>query len=122
MHPRLVVLLSLLGFSVLISGVSFWYIEKWQATPVPHPAMAPVKTAPLPAGGLVELPQEVPAVVPIPGAKIDINAVCEQAPTYMTFTDWEYEKVFVDDCKAGKHPEVIEQYKANINLGDGAAI
>jgi hypothetical protein len=30
--------------------------------------------------------------------------------------------VYVDECKEGRHPEVIERYKADMNLGEGAAI
>ncbi len=56
-----------------------------------------------------------------PGAKININAVCEGALAYMSFPDGASADAFVAECKEGKHPEVIEQYKANLNL-DGAAI
>lgn len=120
MHPRLVVLLSLLGFAVLIAGVSLWCIQKWQATPVPHPVMAPA----LPNGGIVDAPQEapVPGKSPKSEMKINIDEVCQGALMYMTFTDGAAADAFVEDCKAGKHPEVIEQYKANMNLSDGAAI
>ncbi len=55
-------------------------------------------------------------------AKINIDAVCQGALVYMTFPDAKSAEVFVQDCKDGKHPEVIEQYKAQMNLGDGAAI
>lgn len=54
--------------------------------------------------------------------KIDINAVCEGALSYMTFTDGAAADAFVAECKEGKRPEVIEKYKADMNLGDGAAI
>jgi len=57
-----------------------------------------------------------------PQAKIDINAVCEGALAYMTFPDAASADLFVAECKEGKHPEVIEQYKQQMNLGDGAAI
>lgn len=53
--------------------------------------------------------------------KLDINAVCEGALSYMTFPDGASADAFVADCKEGKHPEVIEKYKADMNLG-GAAI
>jgi hypothetical protein len=56
------------------------------------------------------------------GAKIDINAVCEGALAYMTFPDAANAEVFVAECKEGKRPEVIEKYKDDMNLGDGAAI
>lgn len=54
--------------------------------------------------------------------KLNINAVCDGALAYMTFPDAASADVFVQDCKEGKHPEVIEQYKADMNLGDGATI
>lgn len=54
--------------------------------------------------------------------KIDINAVCEGALSYMTFPDGASADAFVAECKEGKRPEVIEKYKADMNLGDGAAI
>lgn len=54
--------------------------------------------------------------------KIDINAVCEGALAYMTFTDGESADAFVAECKEGKHPEVIEQFKANLNLDAGVEI
>lgn len=55
-------------------------------------------------------------------AKINIDAVCENALAYMTFTDGASADAFVADCKEGKHPEVIEQYKASLNLDAGVAI
>ncbi|MFA9261991.1 MAG: hypothetical protein ACEQSB_01340 [Undibacterium sp.] len=61
-------------------------------------------------------------VTPVPMGKINIGEVCQGALAYMTFADGASADAFVEDCKAGKHPEVIEQYKANLNLGDGAAI
>jgi len=54
--------------------------------------------------------------------KIDINAVCDGALAYMTFPDGESAAKFVLDCKEGKHPEVIEKFKADMNLGADAAI
>ena len=54
--------------------------------------------------------------------KLDINAVCEGALAYMTFTDGASADAYVAECKEGKHPEVIEKYKADMGLGDGAAI
>lgn len=55
-------------------------------------------------------------------AKLNINVVCEQALSYMTFANATSADAFVADCKEGKHPEVIEKYKADLNLGAGAAI
>jgi len=54
--------------------------------------------------------------------KINIDAVCEGALAYMTFPDAASAEVFVAECKEGKHPEVIEHYKAQMGLGEGAEI
>ncbi len=54
--------------------------------------------------------------------KLNINAVCEDALAYMTFPDGKNAETFVVECKEGKHPEVIEEYKKQMNLGDGATI
>ena len=54
-------------------------------------------------------------------AKINIDAVCQGALAYMTFADAASADVFVAECKEGKHPEVIEQYKAGLQT-DGKAI
>lgn len=54
--------------------------------------------------------------------KLNIDAVCQGALAYTTFPDAASASVFVQDCKDGKHPEVIERYKADMNLGDGATI
>lgn len=54
--------------------------------------------------------------------KIDINAVCEGALAYMTFPDGASADAFVAECKEGKRPEVVERYKADLNLGVGAQI
>ena len=55
-------------------------------------------------------------------AKIDINAVCEGALAYMTFENGAAAEAFVQECKNGEHPEVIEKYRADMNLDDGATI
>ena len=55
-------------------------------------------------------------------AKINIDAVCQGALAYMSFPDGASADAFVADCKEGKHPEVIERYKADMNLGAGAQI
>ncbi len=54
--------------------------------------------------------------------KLNINVVCEEALAYMSFPDGASAEKFVAECKEGKHPEVIEQYKKQMGLGDGAAI
>lgn len=63
----------------------------------------------------------VPTDVPTNG-KLNITVVCESALAYTTFTDGASAEAFVQDCIDGKHPEVIERYKADMNLGDGALI
>lgn len=59
---------------------------------------------------------------PLPQGKLDINAVCEGALAYMTFPDAKSANAFVAECKEGKHPDVIERYKQDMNLGDAALI
>lgn len=54
--------------------------------------------------------------------KININEVCEGALIRMTFPNGAAAEKFVAECKEGKHPEVIEQFKTEMNLGDGAQI
>ncbi len=54
--------------------------------------------------------------------KLNINEVCAGALAYMTFPDAASADAFVAACVAGEHPEVIEQYKEQMGLGDGAAI
>jgi hypothetical protein len=59
---------------------------------------------------------------PIIQGKLNINVVCEQSLMYMTFENGKKADEFVAECKEGKHPEVIEQYKKSMGLGDGATI
>jgi len=66
--------------------------------------------------------QEVTNTNTSSNAKINVDAVCQGALAYMTFPDAASAQVFVTDCKEGKYPEVIERYKAEMNLGEGAAI
>jgi hypothetical protein len=40
----------------------------------------------------------------------------------MTFENGDAAAKFVEECKEGKHPEVVEQFKAEMNLGAGAEI
>jgi hypothetical protein len=54
--------------------------------------------------------------------KININEVCQGVLMYMTFTDGAAAEKFVAECKEGKHPEVIERFKADLNLGAGVEI
>jgi len=61
-------------------------------------------------------------VIGAPKAKLNIDLVCENATSYMRFIDKKSADIFIADCKEGKHPEVIEKYKADMNLGDGVKI
>lgn len=54
--------------------------------------------------------------------KINIDAVCEGVLAYMTFPDGNSADLYVKECKEGKHPEVIERFKRELNIGDDAAI
>lgn len=67
----------------------------------------------------VEIPNTNNQVV---SGKLNIDAVCRGALTYMTFPDGATADKFVADCKEGKYPEVIERYKSEMNLGNGATI
>lgn len=58
----------------------------------------------------------------VPQEKINVSEVCEGALIRMTFENGEAAAKFVEDCIAGKHPEVIEQFKADLNLQAGAEI
>jgi meiotically up-regulated gene 157 (Mug157) protein len=55
-------------------------------------------------------------------AKINIDQVCNDALAYMTFTDAASAEVFVNECKEGKHPEVIDQWKVQMGISNDAAI
>jgi hypothetical protein len=73
----------------------------------------------------VETPVAVPTTPTTPvqvQGKINIDEVCQGALIRMTFTDGAAADQFVAECKEGKHPEVIEQFKADMNLGTGAEI
>lgn len=61
-------------------------------------------------------------VASMPEGKLNISVICDQSLSYMTFIDATSSSLFVADCKAGKHPEVIEKYKADLHLGNGATI
>ena len=54
--------------------------------------------------------------------KLNIDFICENARTYMKFSDATSANKFVSDCKEGKHPDVIERYKAQMGVKEGAAI
>lgn len=54
--------------------------------------------------------------------KLNIDFICKDALSYMTFPDSAAADIFVSECKEGKHPEVVERYKVQMNIGDGVAI
>lgn len=56
------------------------------------------------------------------GLKINIEGVCRDALSYMTFPAGSDIEGFVRACVRGEHPEVIEQYKARLGVGLGASI
>jgi uncharacterized protein (UPF0333 family) len=55
-------------------------------------------------------------------SKINVEEVCRGALAYMSFPDGASAEAFVQECKEGKHPEVIEKYKADLNLNAGVEI
>jgi hypothetical protein len=76
-------------------------------------------------GYLVFMPKSAATETPMDTAsesKLDVNTVCDGALAYMTFPDAASAEAFVSECKEGKHPEVIEKYRADMNLGAGAQI
>ena len=56
-----------------------------------------------------------------PQGKLDINAVCNGALAYMSFPDAVAAEVFVAECKEGKHPEVIAEWRAQKGIRSDAA-
>jgi hypothetical protein len=60
--------------------------------------------------------------VAVSQGKLNINVICEQSISYMKFVDAKSADTFVSDCKEGKHPEIIEKYKLDMNLDDGVKI
>ena len=59
---------------------------------------------------------------PAPAAKLNITEVCKGALAYMTFANAADADAFVAACVRGEHPDVIERYKQDMGLGEGAAI
>ncbi len=45
----------------------------------------------------------------------EVDEACENALIRMTFTDGEAAAKFVSECKEGKHPEVVEQFRLELN-------
>lgn len=72
--------------------------------------------------GIFTITKMLEASAPTTSGKINITAVCEAALAYMTFPNGASADAFVADCKEGKHPEVIERYTQEMNLGEGAAL
>ena len=54
--------------------------------------------------------------------KLNIVAICEGALAYMTFENGAEADVFVQECKEGKHPEVIEEFKVQMGIYEDRAI
>ena len=100
-------ILIALGVLLIIGGGYYWYVNNGETGASEN--------------GEVE-EEMVEENEPTSSGKLNINVVCEGALAYMTFEDGESAEAFVAECKEGKHPEVIERYKAEMNLGDGAAI
>jgi hypothetical protein len=61
-------------------------------------------------------------VNPAPQGKLNIDAVCRGVLAYMTFPDSASAELYVEECKEGKHPAVIERYRAEMGLSDDVAI
>ena len=101
-------ILIALAVLLIIGGGYYWYMSNEEMT----------------AGDMddMETEDEMMEENNAPEAKLDINVVCEGALAYMSFPDGESAEQFVAECKAGEHPEVIERYKAEMNLGDGAEV
>ncbi len=55
-------------------------------------------------------------------AKINIDEVCNSALAYMSFPNAAAAEVFIADCKEGKHPEVIEQWKVQMGISNDAVL
>lgn len=98
-------LMVIVGLLVLIGIGGFFAYAKMTPTPVQD----------------TNVPTNETPYTPTTGAKINIEAVCQGALAYMSFPSSTEADIFVRDCIAGNHPEVIEKYKADNNL-DGAAI
>jgi|JI10StandDraft_1071094.scaffolds.fasta_scaffold363608_2 hypothetical protein len=66
-------------------------------------------------------PNEQPKENVAPQGKIDPKVACESALAYTTFTDDAAAEVFVSECIAGQHPDVIQRYIESLGV-DGSAI
>jgi len=54
--------------------------------------------------------------------RLNIDTICEGALAYMTFPSGAAAEAFVQECKNGEHPEVIEQWKIQMGITDDRAI
>jgi hypothetical protein len=70
----------------------------------------------------VEVINEGATTTPASQGKIDVKVACESALTYTTFASGEEADVFMAECMAGAHPEVIERYIEELGLESGATI
>lgn len=70
----------------------------------------------------MQRPSETNDMNGAPQGKIDINAVCEGALAYITFESGAAAEAWVAECKEGKHPEAIEQWRAQMGITDDRAI
>lgn len=61
-------------------------------------------------------------VNPAPQVKLNIDVICQNALAYMSFPDAESAELYLQECREGKHPEIIENYKAEMGISDDAAI
>lgn len=103
--------------AVLIMGLGVYYFANEYAIKNPVVETAPQTQSSQPSRSQNGTTQNGAAQ-----GKININEVCEGVLIRMTFTDGAAAEKFVAECKEGKHPEVIEQFKAELNLGAGAEV
>lgn len=54
--------------------------------------------------------------------KINLNAICDGALAYMTFPSSAEADVWVQECREGKHPEAVDQWKQRQGITDDRAI
>jgi len=62
-----------------------------------------------------ETSTQAPAATETPQEESNLNAACDGALAYMSFPDGASADAFVAECKDGKHPEVLQQYEAQMN-------
>lgn len=59
---------------------------------------------------------------PEPQSKLNIDTICTEALAYMSFPSGAEAEAWVEACKRGEHPEVIEQWKQMNGITDDRAI